>query len=575
MISRIRPVISQYANWLGSSHFLDTPVLLTFFFISIGTNILVKGVPSAQPNYQLLGQVTLVTFVLTAALVIVRFALSFFPLSRPKPGIAVGLFLIIAVTRYAWLSAIGGTPTGAGWKGSVGIAPIFLALGTAAIVTAMMREQQQKYSEAQSAQLQLKSLASTMQERIEGARRELLAKTNAQLEPTMQSLRSHLSTFNQQATAAREITTMLANAVSDLVRPMSHNLAEQRPQFSLDLAQTSASDAANANPLIDVRDAISPGWLTVTGAIGAITVNRTLGFPAAVVIGPLAFIALSFFAFRWLRMNWPAKSRFMTRRKTLTVLAALYLLAALAQTATWLPNIDVQLFGQAVFGGIALRLAMYMGVTLLAIASASLRHATDDLERNNEELSILISTLKRELWLVQRNIALTLHGSLQSALVSSQILLSKEEVSETDLTDARERIEQALARLDAGYVRTPDFELALAEISGLWRDSVHIEVRATAESLDALRENPGLTAVAAEIVRESVGNAVRHGGATEIDLNVQRKPDGLIQLELSNNGAALPADTSPGLGTRLLEEVTHSWSRLNRDGHVVVTAVLA
>jgi hypothetical protein len=43
---------------------------------------------------------------------------------------------------------------------------------------------------------------------------------------------------------------------------------------------------------------------------------------------------------------------------------------------------------------------------------------------------------------------------------------------------------------------------------------------------------------------------------------------------VTNNGAPLPTNTTPGIGSRLLRDMTLSWSRQNRAGSVVLSAVV-
>ena len=43
------------------------------------------------------------------------------------------------------------------------------------------------------------------------------------------------------------------------------------------------------------------------------------------------------------------------------------------------------------------------------------------------------------------------------------------------------------------------------------------------------------------IIQEAVSNAVRHGGADEVDIYLRRKPEGVVIMNISDNGAGFDA----------------------------------
>ena len=63
-----------------------------------------------------------------------------------------------------------------------------------------------------------------------------------------------------------------------------------------------------------------------------------------------------------------------------------------------------------------------------------------------------------------------------------------------------------------------------------------------------------------EVVREAVSNAVKHGNADEIEITAKLN-DGVIDLQVINNGKPpTEKQASTGYGTRILNELTLSWS---------------
>jgi anti-sigma regulatory factor (Ser/Thr protein kinase) len=90
----------------------------------------------------------------------------------------------------------------------------------------------------------------------------------------------------------------------------------------------------------------------------------------------------------------------------------------------------------------------------------------------------------------------------------------------------------------------------------LWRGLVEISVVIDPRVSACV----GPTAYAIErVIEEGVTNAVRHGSATEIVIDIQ--PDGSnIAVVVTDNGTG-PGDGAPGLGSTHLDEITDSqWS---------------
>ena len=223
---------------LGSRHFLDLPVLITFFCVTTVTGSLVQGAPNMTIDYDSLGRVTLVAFAITATLVAVRFLVNILPNTTPSPLAVAVLFATTAIVRFEWIKSLRATPDSRvanPWTGPISVLQMFVALSTAAIVTALIAEFREQFAAAQSSQAQLMLLAATMQERVDNARRELIDKTRAQLEPMMQSLRTQFSAISESGQRALKITELLSTAVTELVRPMSHNLANEKLHVPIDL----------------------------------------------------------------------------------------------------------------------------------------------------------------------------------------------------------------------------------------------------------------------------------------------------------------------------------------------------
>jgi two-component sensor histidine kinase len=77
-----------------------------------------------------------------------------------------------------------------------------------------------------------------------------------------------------------------------------------------------------------------------------------------------------------------------------------------------------------------------------------------------------------------------------------------------------------------------------------------------------------------EIMREAVSNAVRHGGATNVEIEIDREGDEVIDFVAKNNGQPVNDNFEKGIGSEMLDELTLDW-KLKEDklrGKVLLTA---
>ena len=64
-----------------------------------------------------------------------------------------------------------------------------------------------------------------------------------------------------------------------------------------------------------------------------------------------------------------------------------------------------------------------------------------------------------------------------------------------------------------------------------------------------------------EIVREDVGNAVRHGSATTVSITIDSEDERLLKVVIVDNGSGIADDAIAGLGSELFDSLTFRWSR--------------
>lgn len=77
-------------------------------------------------------------------------------------------------------------------------------------------------------------------------------------------------------------------------------------------------------------------------------------------------------------------------------------------------------------------------------------------------------------------------------------------------------IAQDYALLSTGGSAEPDFVAFSAELTALWSGVCEISFHDLDSMIERASTDPSATAAPIEVVREAVGNAIRHGGATAL-----------------------------------------------------------
>jgi signal transduction histidine kinase len=161
-----------------------------------------------------------------------------------------------------------------------------------------------------------------------------------------------------------------------------------------------------------------------------------------------------------------------------------------------------------------------------------------------------------------------LHGEVQSELIATSLSLQKASDA-GDVDGATQALERAAALLRRDH-STQDFfkrvepAAKMASIAESWRGIAEINYSLPdKEVVSDLACN-----VAVQACEEIIANAVRHGGANEIDIDFKVETD-LLRVSVKDNGKLNPT-SARGLGSSLLDRLTLNWTRENSEtGHRV------
>ena len=171
-------------------------------------------------------------------------------------------------------------------------------------------------------------------------------------------------------------------------------------------------------------------------------------------------------------------------------------------------------------------------------ASRALAAANDALEHEDRRREAILAE-SREL---DADVAEALHRTVQGRLAAAVVMIRLGQRDHAwDIVEdmAGVEIPLLLERMQATEGLLPDPPSGLAFI-------VHG---------DEERLPPGLVDDVRTVLGEVAVNAQRHGGATVLDVNI-RHGGGMWLITCQDDGGGLPANSSPGLGSRLLDDVT-------------------
>ncbi|MFM2105569.1 MAG: hypothetical protein RL338_601 [Chloroflexota bacterium] len=504
--------------------------------------------------------------------------------AEPEPAVVIAAYLALSVAR-AVTVAIVGIAVGvtddllvdyrlASLVGNLGtLSVIGFTVGRAAMHREIIGELERHRRRVLETERRLGT-------RLEQARAELAVAVRASLEPAMRELDAALA----HAAAGSEPSAALARLeafIERQVRPVSHRLAAEGPELDAPDAPHGA-DVVPRVPLparYRVADGIRPGLTTTVGALVLFaTAVRDLAH-AAVVAYAAVSLGVVWTCLTLLRGALGARTLPTPAAVAITVaghgLAAgialeAVLLAGLGRPAAIvLPGI----IGIGILGGI---------VAFGEIVEARRAAAEGERALMVASLEDAVARLGRRNRVVRLQLARVLHGGVQGGLYAASMRLrSRPAPTAAVVAEVRDAVAAALDQLDAGDPGAGRTRAYLDAVALTWEGLRSITARIDAGADTVLAADVVADEAVAEVVREAVNNALRHGGAQQVAVelapialgaNATRSgPDGGrgIEIRVIDDGSGWAPDAGTGQGSALFDELCRSWSHASdADGTV-------
>ncbi len=164
-----------------------------------------------------------------------------------------------------------------------------------------------------------------------------------------------------------------------------------------------------------------------------------------------------------------------------------------------------------------------------------------------------------------------LHGPVQGRLaLASMTIRQFAQVQDEDpaarlkaLTAVQEiltSIDSELSSLALGAPAARSFGEFIADLQKTWTGVLDIEVRVSSAAEQVMHELPDIRDSAILVAKEAIMNARSHGRARVIFLSVDLRDTGQLQISVLDDGIGAQADQGSGLGSRIFQRATSSWS---------------
>ena len=383
---------------------------------------------------------------------------------------------------------------------------------------------------------------------------DLRKRTAAELLPRLSLLQEQVE-YGDAKTIAQKLNSML----KDEVRPISDSLAEEAKKLQIKIPKIAIQRAPDPNVRIDLADTIRPVAASMMVFMAWLMASQIV-LPNATALDVLlaAFtylISLSLIKFLAKPIKQLNRNQIFLWSSFPGYLAAVPGYLLLYQ----IPHDDmgkVLLPTFLVFGGFT---------NIIFCYALLLERGRKAVERKLQEVvgtfEVENKLFEQKLWVAKHAWYTLLHGEVQSALTAASIRAASK--SEMDVTD-RAQIAEDLARASKALANPSNLQVNLFDsldaLQETWRGIIEIKLQATPEASEKIGKSFELPIVINEILKEAVTNAVRHGGAKKMFIEIALLETGNLQIVARNDGLRPSRESADGVGSKIFSTLCLSTS---------------
>jgi signal transduction histidine kinase len=212
---------------------------------------------------------------------------------------------------------------------------------------------------------------------------------------------------------------------------------------------------------------------------------------------------------------------------------------------------------------------------IIILGSYSGRNQLARLEETRRNMAFQLSEARRRAWLRQRHLTHTLHSSVQSRVLAESRLVGSGsgKLSSEEQQRSLGTLGMVLDTIDDDPTATIDALDGINDMVAFWAGMCDISLTVQPDLLSTVDAETAESVLI--VASEVITNAIRHGSATSMSIDIHRDSPDAIRIIATNNGREIDPGHRPGLGMSLYEELCAEWQILPGKPVTVVALVAA
>lgn len=395
------------------------------------------------------------------------------------------------------------------------------------------------------------------------------AKTLSEIAPRLTEIRNLLRRSGTQL----PVVELIQDALTKSIRPLGQELHDRSLRFE---SRETPSDEhpprlaglpSQVNPRSVFNPTVSILLFSPLFIAGEVTYRGLSSLPAAsfqILTSYLVQLALRFFM----------PNRQVSLGAAILLVPIVSLISDLLTTAICFPTaFESGIFLSKFVEVVGLGPIWFLAVAYLIQTQRNLDGLLSLSEVVSAKLTAEKSLLEQKIWIARRNWSYLIHGTIQSTITAVLVRASREALTDPLKAELDEGLERALRLLNNPPKPDADLQQELANLRLTWSGVAQLTFDICDEALELLEHNAELRFATNEIIKEGVSNAIRHGGSNEVETRIKTSGEA-IHIRITNHSAHSIAENPASLGSKMMDELTSSWS-LTRDEKTGIVCLAA
>jgi hypothetical protein len=495
---------------------------------------------------------------------------------RSRPALVLGSFLLGAVLRAVVTSLLLRVLFGPQEVAVIGrVSGIFLNMLptflVSAFVVSVLRERRRQIAELATARIHI-------EEALQGVSITLEERNSEAVDSVRKILEREFARL--EGAEVKQVLAVLQHTASEVVRPMSHQLAQSLP----DHPPPKGEQVQLTVPWSQVLDSAASGrpfrpWIVglfMGAELLVIALQRPQHAPIYALLDLMIIFGLGVANRVIERVNY---GRSRSLRITVTIAAAVIVAVGAAITVPFLLGTSSSAVG-VMMGLVLFGTGFTLGTSVLTALARERNRTILELQKSFKELERVLVRQRQAVWFQRKALSRALHGPVQMVVTAAAIRLDGAirdgAVPPELIVQIRSELISTLDVLDELDEGSVSFSLALERMRAMWEGICVITEQSSAEADAVLARGGVLESMVIDIATEAVSNAVWHGNATiaSIRLDVVGQESDDLLIEVTTDGQGIDAPKRRGLGTQLLDDCSLKWSGEASEAGDCLTAVL-